>query len=94
MNTAAIPVKFAGDDRWRLLATWDSGRPYEMDPMSLEVKTPVGANTEWREQTIPLRIGPFKLHITATHHAYDDHTQELYTINFGKSILTMMAPFS
>ena len=92
VNTAAIPVKFAGDDRWRLLATWDSGRPYEMDPMSLEVKTPVGANTEWREQTIPLRIGPFKLHITATHHAYDDHTQELYTINFGKSILTMMAP--
>ncbi len=92
VNTAAIPVKFAGDDRWRLLATWDSGRPYEIDPVSLEVKTPIGGNNEWREQAIPLKIGPFKLHITATHHAYDDHTQELYTINFGKSILTMMAP--
>ncbi len=92
VNTACIPVKFAGDDHWRLLVTWDAGRPYEIDPVSLKVITPVGRNDEWREQFLPLKVGPFKLVTTATHHAYDDHTQELFTINFGKSLLTMIAP--
>ncbi|MBF2034676.1 MAG: carotenoid oxygenase family protein [Leptolyngbyaceae cyanobacterium T60_A2020_046] len=92
VNTAAIPVKFATDDRWRLLVSWDAGRPYEIDPVSLQVITPVGRNDEWREQSVPLRVGPFKLVTTATHHAYDDHSQELFTINFGKSLLTMIAP--
>jgi carotenoid cleavage dioxygenase-like enzyme len=92
VNTAAIPVKFAGDDRWRLLVAWDAGRPYEIDPVSLEVKTPIGSNTEWRGQELPLKTTPFELHTTATHHAYDDRTQDLYTVNFGKSLLTMGAP--
>jgi carotenoid cleavage dioxygenase-like enzyme len=92
VNTACIPVKFKGDDHWRLLATWDAGRPYEIDPVSLEVATPVGRNSEWREQALPLGVGPFKLVTTATHHAYDNHSQELFTINFGKSLLTLVSP--
>ncbi|MGI0490865.1 carotenoid oxygenase family protein [Alkalinema pantanalense CENA528] len=92
INTACIPVKFAGDSHWRLLASWDAGRPYEIDPVSLKVVTPVGSNQEWREQKLPFKYGPFRLVTTATHHAYDDHTQELWTVNWGKSLLTMVSP--
>jgi carotenoid cleavage dioxygenase-like enzyme len=92
VNTACIPVKFKDDDRWRLLVAWDAGRPYEIDPVTLAVATPVGHNDEWKEQALPLPTGPFKLVTTATHHAYDDHSQELFTINFGKSLLTMVTP--
>jgi carotenoid cleavage dioxygenase-like enzyme len=92
INTACIPVKFAGDDHWRLLAAWDAGRPYEIDPQTLEVITPIGANSEWRPQSLPVAQGPFPIVCTATHHLFDDRTQELFTVNWGKSSATMVGP--
>lgn len=92
VNTACVPVKFAEDDHWRLLAAWDAGRPYEIDPQTLEVITPVGGNDEWRPQALPIPQGPFPVVCTATHHLFDDRTHELFTVNWGKSIATMMAP--
>ncbi|MEO0540424.1 MAG: carotenoid oxygenase family protein [Cyanobacteria bacterium P01_A01_bin.105] len=92
INTACIPVKFVRDNQWRLLATWDAGRPYEIDPVTLKAVTPVGSNQEWQPQSLPIKQGPFQLVTTATHAAYDDHTHELFTVNWGKSLLTMMSP--
>lgn len=92
VNTACIPFKFADDDRWRLMVSWDAGRPYEIDPVSLQPITPIGWNHEWREQSTPLKMGPFKLFATATHHAIDDHSQEFFTVNWGKSIPTILTP--
>jgi carotenoid cleavage dioxygenase-like enzyme len=92
VNTACIPIKFSRDRNWRLLATWDAGRPYEIDPVTLEVITPIGWNREWREQKIPLKYGPFRLYTTATHHVFDNHTDQLFMVNWGKSLLTMLFP--
>ncbi len=92
INTACVPVKFAGDDHWRLLAAWDAGRPYEIDPETLEVITPIGRNDEWRPQSLPIPQGPFPIVCTATHHLFDDRTQELFTVNWGKSNATMAGP--
>ena len=67
-----------------MLITWDAGRPYEIDTKSLDVVTPIGSNTEWKEQ-IPLDL-PFEIVNTAAHPVFDPHDQNLYTINYGKSI--------
>lgn len=49
LNTALLAIKFPSEDRARLLVTWDVGRPYEIDPYTLETVTPVGSNFEWNE---------------------------------------------
>ncbi len=96
INTALIPVRFTPEEGIRMLITWDAGRPYEIDPVSLEIKTPIGFNHEWQEQ-IPLPL-PFPIVTTTAHPAFD-HTPDpvsqraqLYTLNYGKSIGTAMHP--
>jgi carotenoid cleavage dioxygenase-like enzyme len=42
LNTALLPM------RDRLLVTFDAGRPWEIDPQSLDLVTPVGWNDEWK----------------------------------------------
>ena len=41
-NTALVPIQDG-----RLLATYDAGRPWEIDPVTLEVITPVGLQDTW-----------------------------------------------
>jgi hypothetical protein len=36
LNTAFLPLKFSEAEHERLLVTWDVGRPYEIDPKTLE----------------------------------------------------------
>ncbi len=89
VNTAFLPMKFPGQNE-RLLITWDAGRPYEIDPKTLEVVTPVGKNSEWREQIeLPL---PFGIVTTAAHPFFDTNTQKLFAVNYGKSIATALSP--
>jgi hypothetical protein len=92
VNTAFIPTKFSSDRNWRLIVSWDAGRPYEIDPVTLKAITPIGWNREWREQKLPLKYGPFRLYTTATHHVFDNHSDRFFMVNWGKSLLTMLYP--
>jgi carotenoid cleavage dioxygenase-like enzyme len=84
-NTAFLPL---GPDR--LLTTYDGGRPWELDPVSLDVVTPVGWNREWREaMDLPGWVRQFAmgrvfpLVMASAHPAWDPHTGELFGVNFG-----------
>ncbi|MBW4596715.1 MAG: carotenoid oxygenase family protein [Brasilonema angustatum HA4187-MV1] len=87
-NTALVPMKF-GDENERMMVTCDVGRPYEIDTHSLEIVTPVGSNTEWREQ-LPLNL-PFEMVMNTAHPYFDTHTNELFTVNYGKSLRTLLS---
>lgn len=87
-NTALVPLKFAGEDE-RMLVTCDVGRPYEIDTHSLEVVTPIGWNKEWREQ-LPIHL-PFEMVMNTAHPFFDAHTNEMFTVNYGKSLPTFLS---
>jgi len=75
----------------RLLVTSDAGRPWELDPESLEVATAVGWNHEWAG-ILPAFLESFvdwvfPLHMTTAHPAVDPHTSELFTVNYGLALL-------
>jgi len=63
LNTAFLTMKFAQDSHYRLLVTYDAGRPYEIDTETLEIVTPVGANKEWQGEldqlTFPIDAAKF-----------------------------------
>ena len=46
VSTALLAMPFPNQKTPRLLATWDVGRPYEIDPDSLKVIAPVGSMEE------------------------------------------------
>ncbi|MFN9622321.1 MAG: carotenoid oxygenase family protein [Cyanobacteriota bacterium] len=97
VNTAVIPMKFNEEEGYRLLLTWDAGRPFEIDPVSLEVATAVGSNEEWKEQIdLPL---PFGIYTTPAHPVFVPAAKtetggrgRLFTLNYGKSIGTALHP--
>ncbi|HBP22755.1 MAG TPA: hypothetical protein DEA08_33865 [Planctomycetes bacterium] len=84
-NTALIPL---GDDR--LLVTSDAGRPFELDPVTLETVTAVGWRSEWRPGfDLPSIAGTalnddvFPLLQTSAHMAHDRFTGETFGANYG-----------
>ena len=88
-NTALQAFKDPENGSWRMMATIDSGRPFEFDLTTLAPVTPVGANSEWIEMEldgIP-GIGDIKfpwifpMHMSGAHTAYDDRTGEIFLIN-------------
>ncbi|NMG09450.1 carotenoid oxygenase family protein [Brasilonema sp. UFV-L1] len=87
-NTALVPLKF-GNENERMLVTCDVGRPYEIDTHSLEVVTPIGSNKEWREQ-LPLDL-PFEMVMNTAHPYFDAHTNEMFTVNYGKSLPSFLS---
>jgi len=99
LNTAFLPMRFGPDQHERLLVTTDDGRPYEIDPHSLRTVTPVGKLTEWRELIgAGVRVGPwtfgsfpFPLVMSTAHPVFDQHSQELFTVNYGRSPSTLFA---
>ncbi|MFO0579924.1 MAG: carotenoid oxygenase family protein [Polyangia bacterium] len=79
-NTA--PVRL-GDDR--LLCCYDAGRPWEIDPYSMDTLTPVGALDAWRSGIPALNpaLGFFPLQTTTAHPAYDPDERLLYLVNYA-----------
>ncbi|UQA63270.1 carotenoid oxygenase family protein [Polyangium aurulentum] len=78
LNTAFLPMKD------RLLVTVDAARPYEIDPVSLEVVSPVGALEEWTPG-LPENVfpgSPFTVQFTTAHPFYDERTGEMITVNY------------
>ena len=88
LNTALVPITFSEAEGTRLLVTFDGGRPYEIDPVTLEVITPVGSNQEWRPG-MPLKV-PFLPVLSTAHPAFDPQTQELFTVNYGRSLANFL----
>ncbi|ATB33903.1 carotenoid oxygenase family protein [Melittangium boletus] len=72
-NTALIPIQDG-----RLLATFDAGRPVEIDPRALAYVTSVGALREWKV-TAPGVVQP--LVMTPAHPFFDPFETRLYTTN-------------
>ena len=83
LNTAFVPMRFASTESERLLITFDGGRPYEIDPQSLRVITPVGSNKEW-QAGVPFPF-PFPAILSTAHPVFDPETATLYTVNYGRS---------
>jgi carotenoid cleavage dioxygenase-like enzyme len=90
LNTAFLPMPALSTNNGaatggdRLLVTYDAGRPYELDPSTLELVTPVGSNKEWRGAA-PLNF-PFAPVLSTAHPAFDPFTQEVFTVNYGRSV--------
>jgi carotenoid cleavage dioxygenase-like enzyme len=91
LNTAVIPFQRQGESSPRLLATYDVGRPFEFDPQSLELITPIGLNTEWVAATPPLLRFPFPLAQSTAHPVFDPKTRELFMVNYTKSMETLLS---
>ena len=64
----------------RMIITTDAGRPWEFDPVTLELVTPIGRTCEWRG-AIPAPW-VFPLVLTSAHPAEDPRTGELFTANY------------
>ena len=84
LNTAFLPMNFNDGSGDRLLITYDAGRPYEIDTETLELATPVGANKEWRPEA-SLKF-PFQPVFSTAHPVFDGETNEMFTVNYGRSI--------
>jgi carotenoid cleavage dioxygenase-like enzyme len=91
LNTAFLPMKFS-DDTERLLVTWDAGRPYEIDPRTLGLVAPIGWAEQWKPITQALNLlrMPFPPTLSAAHPVFDTHTDEMFTVNAGKSLQTLI----
>jgi carotenoid cleavage dioxygenase-like enzyme len=96
VNTAFLPFKFSQDEHWRMLVTWDAGRPYEIDPISLDTITSIGWNREWNEQKLVWKTDSypyvFGLNLATAHPVFDIHTDQLFMVNWGRSLNTLQAP--
>lgn len=88
-NTALQAFQDPENGSWRMMATIDSGRPFEFDLTTLAPVTPVGSNSEWVEMEIDGIPGlgdikfpwVFPMHMSGAHTAYDDRTGEIFLIN-------------
>ena len=91
LNTAFLTFKLTDEASDRLLVTWDVGRPYEIDPETLETLSPVGKNDDWSSLLRNVPVYPFKQVMSSAHPVADPKTGEIFTVNIGKSIWTMLA---
>ncbi len=69
----------------RLLATYDAGRPWEIDPETLEVITPVGLHSSWRPMFPPISPGLdlFPVHMASAHPVWDPDDELAYLPNWA-----------
>ena len=91
-NTAFQPIQDG-----RMIVTYDAGRPWEVDPHSLEVITPIGLLDCWTPFLPPVTpaLNFFPLSMTSAHPAYDDASQITYLVNFAAPVEGLNAePFT
>lgn len=81
LNTAISPIKFNGDQYARMIACYDAGKPWEFNPVSMEMMTAIGNNSEYVYAT-PEKLFPFPVTQTTAHPVFDPRTQEMFLVNF------------
>ena len=89
-NTAFLPMKFPGQEKERLLSTWDIGRPYEIDPETLQTLAPVGHNKYWSDMVKLPVARVFRPISTSAHPTFDPKTGEMFTVNVEKSLESLL----
>ena len=90
-NTAVVPVNFKNDSGVSILATYDTGRPLKLDPLSLEMVTPIGYNKEWTSSFPRFMQAPFPMLENTAHPTWDPVEKVLYGVNFTKSADTELS---
>lgn len=90
VNTGFLIMKSSQQQINRLLVTWDAGRPYEIDPMSLEVVAPIGWNQQWSKLNPSATNGPFQAIMTSAHPGFDFYTNEMFTVNVCQSLSKLL----
>ncbi|GGA54905.1 carotenoid oxygenase family protein [Okeania sp. KiyG1] len=92
LNTAFVPFKFGKDNHERLLITYDAGIPYEINTKTLDVKAPVGSLDEWiPDPNQPRHLFPTIL--STAHPIFDHQTEEMFTVNYSRSLLNLLRIF-
>ena len=92
LNTALLPFRYSDEKEDRILATFDTGRPYEFDPLTLELKHPVGNNLDWEREFSGVMNYVFPMIQTTAHPSFDPETQEFFAVNFTKKLGELMRP--
>lgn len=82
LNTAIEIVPSPSGDRF--LVTWDAGRPWEIDPVTLELQTPIGTLDQWR--TSLDEKWAFPLQFTTAHPAVDRATGQVFFASWGLNL--------
>ena len=90
LNTAVIPFRFGADEPAHLSVAFDAGRPYVLDPLSLELVTPIGRQPEWLHNFPREMEQVFPMIYATAHPAFDPYTFDYYTVNYKKSIPNLM----
>jgi hypothetical protein len=89
LNTAFLPFRFQGDAHDRLMVTWDVGRPYEVDPLSLELFSPIGTVEDWVTCDMQSQW-MFPLIFSSAHPVADPVTQrDVFTVQYGGLTLNL-----
>jgi len=96
LSTAIEVLCKPGQDP-RLLVCWDAGAPWEIDPTTLELITPVGERADWVSTlgstvtTDRWKVGwPFPLNFSTAHPAIDRHTGEAFFVSWSRSLTSLM----
>ncbi len=87
LNTGWLPF---GD---RMMVTYDGGRPWEVDVNTLELIAPMGTLDEWRN-SIPFVAGPLGAQLSTAHPYFDEHTGEVFSVNYGGDYSGQVEPFT
>ncbi len=90
VNTSINAFKFAHDQPPRLTANFDAGRPFEVDPVSLKLLTPIGYNREWRAEFPKIIHETFDLMQSTAHPSFDPQTFEYFTVCFQRTIENLL----
>lgn len=96
--STALEVLTDGESEPRMIVNWDAGSPWEVDPETLELITPIGERDDWIS-TIGSPIGlsflhggwPFPLCFTSAHPAFDRHTGEAFFVSWSRSLASLMS---
>jgi carotenoid cleavage dioxygenase-like enzyme len=89
VNTALTPFRFAPNQPTRVTANFDVGRPFELDPVSLKLKTAIGANSEWSPEFPLIAEQVFPMIQSTAHPSFDPQTREFFTVCYQKTFGTM-----
>lgn len=91
-NVSVVPVKFRESESMRLLATYEAGRPWEINPETLDVIAPAGKSEDYLS-LVPswfLRY-PFPAVLSSAHPVFDIETKEMFTVSFIQGMDVMLS---
>ncbi len=90
LNTAIVPFRFQPDEPTHLSVTFDAGRPHLLDPVSMEIVTPIGKQPEWLQNFPDEMQQVFPMIYATAHPCFDPYTFDYYAVNYQKSLLNLM----